>query len=183
MRRLITALLAFFLPALACLTVRAVEELPSWAIKAFNEKLSARYELFQKTEPSFFAGDFNGDGRSDVALLIQERTTGKVGIAILESGKNQFKILGAGKSFGNGGDDFSWMDVWSIRHSGKADQLYVGKREAASAVNINGNKRATKGQTSMRSRFRRSVSSDLRSSVFQLFRMPLTELFSVSSVF
>jgi len=111
MRRLITALLAFFLPALACLTVRAVEELPSWAIKAFNEKLSARYELFQKTEPPFFAGDFNGDGRSDVALLIQERTTGKVGIAILESGKNQFKILGAGKSFGNGGDDFSWMDV------------------------------------------------------------------------
>ena len=134
MRRLINALLAFFLPALVGLTVRAVEELPSWAIKAFNEKLSARYELVKKIEPSFFAGDFNGDGRSDVALLIQERTTGKVGIAILESGKNQFKILGAGKSFGNGGDDFSWMDVWSMRHSGKADQLYVGKSEAASAV-------------------------------------------------
>jgi hypothetical protein len=85
-------------------------------------------------EPSFFAGDFNGDGRSDVALLIQERTTGKVGIAILERGKKQFKILGAGKTFGNGGDDFSWLDVWSMRHSGKADQLYVEKREAASAV-------------------------------------------------
>src|SRR6476620_4723449 len=81
MRRLMNALLAFFLPALVCLTVRAVEELPSWAIKAYNEKLSARYELVKKTEPSFFAGDFNGDGRSDVALLIQERTTGKVGIA------------------------------------------------------------------------------------------------------
>jgi hypothetical protein len=54
MRRLINALLAFFLPALVCLTVRAVEELPSWAIKAFNEKLSARYELVQKMEPSFF---------------------------------------------------------------------------------------------------------------------------------
>src|SRR5437868_13712310 len=100
MRRLITALLAFFLPALACLTVRAVQELPSWAIKAFNEKLSARYELVQKMEPSCVTGDFNGDGRSDVALLIKERTTGKVGIAILESSKNQFKaqfkILGAG---------------------------------------------------------------------------------------
>jgi len=83
---------------------------------------------------SIAAGDFNGDGRSDVALLIEERTTRKVGIAILESRKNQFKILGAGKSFGNGGDDFNWMDVWSMRHSGKADQLYVGKKEAASAV-------------------------------------------------
>jgi len=93
------ALPALFLPALVCLTVRAVEELPSWAIKAFNEKLSPRYELVQTMEPSFFAGDFNGDGRSDVALLIQERITGKVGIAILESGRNQFKILGAGKIF------------------------------------------------------------------------------------
>ena len=99
----------FFLQALVSLTVRAVEELPSWAIKVFNEKLIARYELVQKMEPSFFTGDFNGDGRSDVALLIKERTTGKVGIAILESGKNQFKILGAGRSFGNGGDDFRWI--------------------------------------------------------------------------
>ena len=128
------ALLIFFLPALVCLTVRAVEELPSWAIKAFNEKLSARYELVQKMEPSFFVGDFNGDGRSDVALLIQEKTTGKVGIAILEGGKNQFKVLGSGKSFGNGGDDFNWMDVWSMLHSGKADQLSVGKREAPTVV-------------------------------------------------
>src|SRR5438552_18250590 len=112
MKRLINALLAFFLPALVCVTMRAVEEPPSWATTAFNKKLSARYELVKRMEPSFFAGDFNGDGRSDVALLIQERTTGKVGIAILESGKNQFKILGAGQSFGNGGDDFSWMDLW-----------------------------------------------------------------------
>src|SRR5258708_12594143 len=134
MKRLISALLAFFLPALVCLTARAVEELPSWAIKAFNEKLSAQYELVQKMEPSFFAGDFNGDGRLDVALLIQERTTAKVGIAILESGKNQFKILGAGKSFGNGGDDFSWMDVWSMRHSGKANQLYVANRKPPNPV-------------------------------------------------
>jgi hypothetical protein len=118
--------------------VRAVEELPSWAIRVFNEKLIAGYERVQKMEPSFFTGDFNGDGRSDVALLIKERTTGKVGIAILEGSKNQFKsqfkILGAGRSFGSGGDDFRWMDVWSMRHSGKVDQLYVEKREAASAV-------------------------------------------------
>ena len=88
MKRLMSG---FLLQALVCLTVRAVGELPSWAIRVFNEKLIAGYELVQKMEPSFFTGDFNGDGRSDVALLIKERTTGKVGIAILESGKTNLR--------------------------------------------------------------------------------------------
>jgi hypothetical protein len=125
---------AVFLQALACLTVRAGEEPPAWSVKVFNEKLSTRYELVQKPEPSFYVGDFNGDGASDVALVITEKTTAKVGIAIVEGDERKFKIVGAGKSFGNGGDDFSWMDVWSIRHLGKVDRLYVAKSEAASAV-------------------------------------------------
>jgi hypothetical protein len=124
----------FFLPTLACLTVHAAEVPPAWAMKAFNEKLRTGYELVERLEPSFYVGDFNGDGASDVALLIKEKTTGKVGIAIVEGGERKIKIVGAGKSFGNGGDDFSWMDVWSIRHLGKVDRLYLAKSEAASAV-------------------------------------------------
>jgi hypothetical protein len=124
-----------FLQALTCLTVRAADtEPPPWAVKLFNERLSTGYELVQKIEPSFYIGDFNGDGKSDVALLIKEKTTAKVGIAIVEGGERKIKIVGAGKSFGNGGDDFSWMDVWSVRHSGKVDRLYVAKSEAASAT-------------------------------------------------
>ena len=123
-----------FLAALACLTVHAAEESPTWAMKAFNEKLGTRYELVQKLEPSFYVGDFNGDGTSDVALLIREKATSKVGIAIIEGKEEKITIVGAGKSFGNGGDDFSWMDVWSIRHTGKVDRLYVAKSETASAV-------------------------------------------------
>ena len=117
--------LAVFGPAI---TVEA------WAMKAFNEKLRTRYEVVQKPEPSFYVGDFNGDGTSDVALLIEEKTTTKVGIAIIEGKEKKIKIVGAGKSFGNGGDDFSWIDVWSVRHTGKVDRLYVAKSEAASAV-------------------------------------------------
>jgi hypothetical protein len=124
----------FFLPALACLTAYAAEGPPAWAMKAFNEKLSTRYELVQKPEPSFYVGDFNGDGTSDVALLIGEKATTKVGIAIIEGGKRKITIVGAGKSFGNGGDDFSWMDVWSVQHTGKVDRLHVAKSDAASAV-------------------------------------------------
>ena len=125
---------AVFLQALACLTVRAGEEPPAWAMKVLSEGLNTRYELVQKLEPSFYVGDFNGDGKSDVALLIKEKTTAKVGIAIVEGGESKITIVGAGKSFGNGGDDFSWMDAWSVRHSGKVDRLYVAKRETASAV-------------------------------------------------
>ena len=125
---------AFFLTVLVCLTVHAAEEPPAWAMTAFNEKLSTRYEVVQKPEPSFYVGDFNGDGTSDVALLIEEKATTKVGIAIIEGKEKKIKIVGAGKSFGNGGDDFSWMDVWSVRHTGKVDRLYVAKSEAASAV-------------------------------------------------
>jgi hypothetical protein len=128
------ALAALVLQALVCLTVRAEEQLPTWAMKVFNQRLSAGYELAQTMKPSFYTGDFNGDGKSDVVLLIKEKATGKLGIAILDSSANEPKILGTGKSFGNGGDDFSWMDNWSLRHSGKVDRLYVVKSEAASAV-------------------------------------------------
>jgi hypothetical protein len=128
-------LLALFLSALVCLTVYAAAiEPPAWAMKLFNERLSARYELVQKAEPSFYIGDFNGDGKSDVALLIKEKATAKLGIAIVEGGERRIKIIGAGKSFGNGGDDFTWMDTWSVRHSDKLDRLYVAKSEAASAL-------------------------------------------------
>lgn len=125
---------AVFLQALACLTVDAGEEPPAWSLKVFNEKLRTRYELVQKLQPSFYVGDFNGDGTSDVALLIRERTTAKVGIAIVQGGEGKVRIVGAGKSFGNGGDDFSWMDAWSIRHTGNVDRLQVARSEAASAV-------------------------------------------------
>ena len=125
---------AVFLQALACLTVRAGEEPPAWAMKVLSEGLNTRYELVQKLEPSFYVGDFNGDGKSDVALLIKEKTTAKVGIAIIDGDESKIEIVGAGRSFGNGGDDFSWMDAWSLRHSGKVDRLYVAKSEAASAV-------------------------------------------------
>ena len=134
MARFMKILPAAFLQILACLAVHAGEEPPGWAVKVFNEKLGTRYELVQKPEPSFYVADFNGDGTSDVALLIKEKATSKVGIAIVEGSERKIKIVGAGKSFGNGGDDFGWMDVWSVRHAGKADRLYVAKSESASAV-------------------------------------------------
>jgi hypothetical protein len=55
-------------------------------------------------------------------------------------------LLGAGRPFGNGGDDFAWIDQWSVddrssaRHRGgpsagePTDALWVAKEGAASAL-------------------------------------------------
>ena len=55
-------------------------------------------------------------------------------------------LLGAGRSFGNGGDDFGWLDVWRVSAGpGAADvtgdplpafegeSLFLAKAESASA--------------------------------------------------
>ena len=85
--------------------------------------------------------DFNGDGRADVALHVVDRRSGKEGIAFLLRGQRPL-VLGAGQPFGNGGDDFSWMDLWRVTPSRRACQpnqtpcqadLWVEKEASASA--------------------------------------------------
>jgi FG-GAP repeat len=58
--------------------------------------------------PSYLEGDFNGDGKTDVAVSNKERASGKLGIVIVHGATGKVPILGAG--IGNGGDDFEWMD-------------------------------------------------------------------------
>ena len=93
--------------------------------------------------------DFNGDGSADIAILTREKGTNKGGILIIHGTTNESIVLGAGSSFSNGGDDFSWMDAWSVYPRGvvrqgateeqappvlSGDALMVVKLEAASAI-------------------------------------------------
>ena len=110
-----------------------------------NESLAKKYELSYRMNPSYLHGDFNGDNKIDVAVLVKERSTGKIGIAIIKGVTDKITVLGAGTATGNGSDDFEWMDSWEIYSKDRiasgtsvpklrGDALLVSRSEAASAL-------------------------------------------------
>lgn len=123
------------------------DQLPAWAAKPWAAASAANHvELFAGLNPFYQRGDFDGDGRADLALLVRDKATGKIGILVLHRvGKPV--LLGAGRAFGNGGDDFAWLDQWSVDDSAanprrgndasikrRADALWVAKEGSASAL-------------------------------------------------
>jgi len=127
----------------------ASRDVPDAVKKALtNGSPRKQYDLSFRINPSYLEGDFNGDGKMDVAVLVTERSTGKLGIAIVHDTTGKVTILGAGIGVGNGGDDFAWMDSWQVYSKTRAahapdetsvprlrgDALLVEKSEAASAL-------------------------------------------------
>lgn len=151
---LVAAILGSDLPrALAAgpedLPFQLSSSLPRGVLNVFERDASAkRYTLVAHLNPFYVNGDFNGDGRTDTAVLIKDVVSGKTGIAIVHGGTKSVVVLGAGRKFGNGGDDFRWMDAWHIHPKGpvqrgadetapptlKGDALMVIKTESASAL-------------------------------------------------
>ena len=110
-----------------------------------NGSIAKKYELSHRINPLYLRGDFNGDGKIDVAVLVKQRSTGKTGIAIINGPTDEVTVLGAGTAIGNGGDDFEWMDSWETYAKGRTanetrvpklrgDALLVSQSEAASAL-------------------------------------------------
>jgi hypothetical protein len=107
-----------------------------------------RYDISYRINPHYLEGDFNGDGKADVAVLLKERSTGKIGIGILHGATGKLTVFGAGIVIGNGGDDFEWMDSWRVYFKTDAaysagkisiknlrgDALVVEKNESGSAL-------------------------------------------------
>jgi hypothetical protein len=127
----------------------AICDMPGAVEKALtNVSTGKEYDVFFRINPSYLEGDFNGDGKMDVAVLVTERSSGKLGIAIVHAMTGKATILGAGNGLGNGGDDFEWMNSWQLYSkkrtahvSGetsvprlRGDALLVEKSEAASAL-------------------------------------------------
>ena len=127
----------------------AISDLPDAVKKVLtNGSLGKEYDFSIRINPSYLEADFNGDGKIDIALLVTQRSTGKLGIAIVHGTAGKVTILGAGSAIANGGDDFAWMDSWQVFSKGRAahaasetstprlrgDALLVEKSEAASAL-------------------------------------------------
>jgi hypothetical protein len=142
-------------PALAAAQpLPLADQLPAWAAKPWAAASAANdVEISGALNPFYQRGDFDGDGRADLAILVRARASGKIGILMLQRAGRPV-LLGAGRPFGNGGDDFAWIDQWSVddggpsarHHSGPAagepaDALWVAKEGAASALIRYRNKR------------------------------------------
>lgn len=116
--------------------------LPEWAAGPMRGPALASFEIVSRLNPYYQQGDFDGDGRQDIAVLIRRRTTRKEGIAIVHRRDLSVHVVAAGRAFGHGGDDFAWMDEWSVRsgadlHDAWArgrDVLYVGKSESGGGL-------------------------------------------------
>jgi hypothetical protein len=87
------------------------DDIPETIKKAMaNGSLGKDYNLSFQVKPFYLRGDFNGDGKIDAAVLVKQRSTGKIGIAIINGASGKVTILAAGTAIGNGGDNFEWMD-------------------------------------------------------------------------
>ena len=118
MRLLIAA--AFLIARAAAAQTSADQELmrgslPAWGVRVLDAAAFAgKYAVESRLNPFFQQADFDGDGKLDLAVLIVEKASGKRGVALLRRVAVAPAVLGAGRDFGNGGDDWSWMDVWRV---------------------------------------------------------------------
>lgn len=89
--------------------------LPRWACDAAQDaKLHAKYRIYSTINPFYLSGDFNGDGKPDVAVWVAERKSSKLGLVILHRGAKRPIVLGAGVNWAGRGDDFAGLDMWTI---------------------------------------------------------------------
>lgn len=99
----------------------AQSPIPEWARERWDTFAKARgLQLSQHVKPSTLSADFDGDGKTDLALLVELRTSHKIGIAFLHQAKPLAFLTGAGIELGNGGDNFDWMDSWKVQPRTKA---------------------------------------------------------------
>jgi len=119
-----------------------VHDIPEPGQRAIaNGPLAKKYEVSFHVNPFYLRGDFNGDGKIDLAVLVKQRSTGKVGIAIIHESTNKVTILGAGTAIGNGGNDFEWLDTWQVY-----SKIRAAHATGETSVSTPSRRRASRGQ-------------------------------------
>lgn len=123
-------------------------QLPAWATQQLDSLAKREaIEVSARMNPFVLRGDFDGDGKGDLAVLVKNKDSKKEGIAFLFRQKTAPLIVGAGHALSSGGDDFAWLEVWQVEDKGslqhsyhekslklKTDGIVVAKEGAASAL-------------------------------------------------
>ena len=116
-----------------------------FTISACLQPESNRFEVSRRMNPFYLRGDFNGDGKLDFVVLVQERKSGKQGVAFCFDGTKRKAYVGwAGNAIAMEGgmliDDIDGFDVWGVEEAWsknpKRDALYLARAEAGSGVLI-----------------------------------------------
>lgn len=141
--RTLAALALFWLaPAGAA---RAQVVIPEWAKSAWTIVAKSRaLAISSRIKPAILQGDFDGDGKIDIAVFVESAKSHQQGIVFLHQGTSRVFVVGAGTPLGNGGDDFEWMDSWSIKAHGpksRSDAVLVSREGSASGLVIFANGR------------------------------------------
>lgn len=126
-----------------------LENTPVPALKCLETEAD-RIEISRKINPFYLRGDFDGDGKPDYVLLVQDRKSKKQGYAFCFAGANSKPyIVGAGNLIevegGISVDDFSSMDLWGIvQYKSKKpnrDALYLAQSESGKGLLVWNGKR------------------------------------------
>ena len=81
--------------------------------------MQERYALRTTMNPFFITGDFDGDGNTDIAFWVAQSKTGKLGIVVLTRNGRFTFIAGAGTNVAGRGDDYKWIDLWTLIGKGQ----------------------------------------------------------------
>jgi hypothetical protein len=149
MQRLILLIFIFSatLNAQGRLIPNPLKNIPKWVRQEFSSQhLDKKYTIVFRLYPYSIRGDFNGDGRKDVAIQIAAKQNGNAGIAIFHGKKPQslnyaVSIFGAGETFGNAGNDFKWVKTWhKIENSRVTDIILESNGNKRGNIHWNGSK-------------------------------------------
>lgn len=98
------------------------QELPKWAKQKLNTQESV-FIVNDSFSPTFYEADFDGDGKSDIAIAVKNKLKNDKSGIIFYLKNDTYFLAGAANGFGNAGDDFSWVDEWNIFNERKTYQI------------------------------------------------------------
>lgn len=96
----------------------AAMQLPHWTLPVFESgEFKSSYTFDTSLNPFYLNLDVNGDSTLDFAVAVQEKASGRRGIAILTAGSDSLQVFGAGNEKNSlGGNNWNWLIGWKGEH-------------------------------------------------------------------